>query len=101
MAFQREQWHSGLTYRQVCETCKTVVQYTDYALDYRPWYADGFVDCPKCGSHLRHDEKYAIKSSGEAAAEGMSGTRAAFCTACGNKFGENDRFCSQCGAKRS
>lgn len=62
MGFQRAQWHSGLTYQQTCPTCKTVLQYTDYSLDFRPWYADGYVDCPKCKSHLRHNENYALGS---------------------------------------
>lgn len=60
MGFKRAQWHSGLTYQQTCETCKTVLQYTDYSLDFRPWYADGFVYCPKCKTPLRHNENYAI-----------------------------------------
>lgn len=65
MGFQRAQWHSGLTYQQTCPTCKTVLQYTDYSLDFRPWYADGYVDCPKCKSHLRHNENYALGSGAQ------------------------------------
>jgi endogenous inhibitor of DNA gyrase (YacG/DUF329 family) len=64
MAYSRAQWRSGLTYQQICETCKTTVSYTDHKLDFRPWYADGFVDCPTCGSHLRHNENYALPVSG-------------------------------------
>ena len=60
MGFKRAEWHSGLTYQQTCENCKTVLQYTDYSLDFRPWYADGFVYCPKCKTPLRHNENYAI-----------------------------------------
>ena len=129
MGFQRAQWHSGLTYQQTCTTCKTVLQYTDYSLDFRPWYADGYVDCPKCKSHLRHNENYAIGTPSSqpqtvdepvqeqpvqeqpaymvdledqvsaAAPEAPAGLPA-FCAQCGNKFGENDRFCAQCGSKR-
>ena len=139
MGFQRAQWHSGLTYQRTCDTCKTVLQYTDYSLDFRPWYADGFVDCPKCKTHLRHNESYAIDSvstqpqvipapAAPTQEEPAYGTEqspaseapapqekpayavdlaeqtaapAVFCTACGNKFGEKDRFCAQCGTIRS
>lgn len=105
MGYQREQWHSGLTYCQTCETCKTVVQYTDFALDFRPWYADGFVDCPKCGNHLRHNEKFALGNAPtvvtETAAPSEGVPSAPFCSNCGSKFADGDRFCSQCGAKRN
>ena len=112
MGFQRAGWHSGLTYQQVCETCKRTVTYTDYSLDFRPWYADGFVDCPTCGTHLRHNEKYAISNAEEKAEEpAKEGTEdeapssgkafsSLFCHMCGNKFGEGHRFCVHCGAKR-
>ena len=60
MGFKRAAWHSGLTYQQTCEYCKTIIQYTDYSLDFRPWYADGFVYCPRCKKPLRHNENYAI-----------------------------------------
>lgn len=142
MGFQRAGWHSGLTYQQTCTTCKTVLQYTDYSLDFRPWYADGYVDCPKCKTHLRHNENYALGNPApqpqavetpvqeqpaytvsleeqasvapvqEAPAEqpayavdlaqqtGSAQALPVFCTGCGNKFGENDRFCAQCGSKR-
>ena len=129
MAFKRAEWHSGLTYRQTCENCNTIVEYTDYHLDFRPWYADGFVDCPKCKSHLRHNEKYAINApkepevitlagaasskteknepTAEAKADAASAPTAdqasgktLFCTGCGKRFGDEDRFCSMCGKKR-
>ena len=48
MAFKRALWHSGLTYQQTCYHCRTLVRYTDYNLDFRPWYPDGFVYCPNC-----------------------------------------------------
>ena len=60
MGYKRAEWHSGLTYQQTCESCKTILQYTDYSLDFRPWYADGFVYCPKCKTPLRHNENYAL-----------------------------------------
>lgn len=110
MGFQRAQWHSGLTYQQTCPTCKTVLQYTDYSLDFRPWYADGYVDCPKCKSHLRHNENYALGRDGRpkdvtpapapAPAPAAPAAKPLFCTACGNRYGENDLFCAQCGKKR-
>ncbi len=105
MAFRRALWHSGLTYQRTCEECKTVVQYMDDKLDFRPWFADGFVYCPRCGKPLRHDEKYAINVP-EAPQEpvviqrGPDSEEGAFCTQCGKAFREDDRFCSQCGNKR-
>ena len=124
MGYKRAEWHSGLTYQQTCEECKTVLQYTDYSLDFRPWYADGFVYCPKCKTPLRHNENYALGNENKpkavstptpaveekpAYAVGLSEQSAtpaapaglsAFCTNCGNRFGDNDRFCAQCGTKR-
>ena len=133
MGYKRAEWHSGLTYQQTCETCKTVVQYTDYSLDFRPWYADGFVYCPKCKNPLRHNENYAINAQPAPApvvapvpapeeekpaytvtpkeqagiapapvAEPAPAAPAlpAFCSACGNKYAPNDRFCPMCGNKR-
>ena len=111
MGFKRAEWHSGLTYQQTCPTCKTVLQYTDYSLDFRPWYADGYVDCPKCKTHLRHNENYALGSNGQPQAApapvqqparqtAAPGERAAFCAQCGHRFGESDLFCAQCGTKR-
>lgn len=121
MGFKRAEWHSGLTYQQTCETCKTVLQYTDYSLDFRPWYADGFVYCPRCKTPLRHNERFALGnesapktvpasvpeekpaysvSLSEQAAAPVTTGMGAFCTNCGNRFGDNDRFCAQCGTKR-
>lgn len=108
MAFKRAEWHSGLTYRQTCEDCKTVVMYMDDKLDFRPWFADGFVYCPKCKKPLRHREEYAIDSvppqvidqTPSTPPEPIPGTLGSFCTHCGRAFGEEDRFCSQCGRKR-
>ena len=113
MAFKRAQWHSGLTYRQTCEECKTTIEYTDELLDFRPWYADGFVYCPKCNTPLRHNEMYAINNPNMKVVntvvdevetvisdDATTGEAAKFCSNCGNTFKENDRFCSQCGTKR-
>ena len=103
MAYQRAQWHSGLTYLQTCETCRTPVRYTDEVLDFRPWYPDGYVDCPVCKSHLRHHEKYAIDAPcyrQEASDQRAGAFTQTYCPGCGNKFGENHRFCTSCGTKR-
>ena len=48
MGYKRAEWRSGLTYKQVCDQCNTLVVYQDDKLDFRPWYADGFVYCPVC-----------------------------------------------------
>ncbi len=97
--FKRAEWHSGLTYKQTCPMCQTTVKYTDHVLDFRPWFADGFVYCPKCQKPLRHREAYAIDRPTEnsSAASGIG----SFCTTCGKKFGDGDAFCSGCGTKRS
>lgn len=105
MGYRRAEWHSGLTYRQTCEQCNTTLEYTDEMLDFRPWYADGFVYCPVCKKPLRHDEKYAINAPKPKVEEpkiinAENKLLAKFCNTCGYKFGENDKFCSQCGAKR-
>ena len=109
--FTRANWRSGLTYRQVCPLCKTVVIYMDDKLDFRPWYPDGFVYCPECTKPLRHNENYAIRpqrpdsdpsqdQSRDASQAENDAVFAIFCTQCGNKFRDGDRFCSQCGNKR-
>ena len=117
MGFKRAEWHSGLTYRQTCDQCHTVLTYKDDVLDFRPWYADGFVVCPKCKKPLRHKEAYDISRDNgimtspatlsqevpiaPAANIGESQKRHAFCTNCGKAFEPNDNFCSNCGNKRS
>ena len=116
MAYQRAQWHSGLTYRQVCEECKTAVIYQDDKLGFRPWYADGFVYCPNCNKPLRHHEEYAIDRP--AAQKEMTVTvpatqepaprpaaasatpQSKFCYNCGAAFTDGQRFCTVCGTKR-
>lgn len=120
MAFKRALWHSGLNYQQQCRTCRSVVRYTDYSLDFRPWYADGFVYCPKCKTPLRHNEGYAINEDGtpyyqqppqpmpqqpvppqQPAAPNMPASGAvAYCTNCGKPYTPGDaHFCSVCGKK--
>lgn len=128
MAFKRSLWKSGLTYEQTCEMCKTKIRYQDDRLDFRPWYADGFIYCPTCKKPLRHRETYAITQpekqnevdltrtvdsavpaattenpTAPAAAPVKSAapdSLPAFCTKCGHKFLETDRFCPQCGNRR-
>ena len=97
MGYSRESWHSGLTYRQTCETCKTTVTYTDDKLGFRPWFADGFVYCPTCNKPLRHNEKYAINT--RAGQDADPNEKAAFCTNCGKAVKPEDNFCSNCGNK--
>ena len=101
--FKRANWHSGLTYRHVCENCKAEIKYTDYDLDYRPWFADGFVYCPRCQKPLRHNANLAINNDGEyintPTQEQPPTTAKRFCTNCGNKVSETDNFCSLCGTK--
>ena len=111
--FKRANWHSGLTYRQTCEQCKTKVEYMDDKLDFRPWFADGFVYCPTCKKPLRHSERYAINApvsqenapqqetpQPTATAQASQSELAAFCRNCGHKFADGDKFCNQCGTKR-
>ena len=124
MAFQRAQWHSGLTYRQTCRNCSKIVEYTDYSLDFRPWYADGFVYCPNCKTPLRHNENLAIDAPTPAEQEepikveepakvtvvadvapevvdtaSEAPAAGGFCTQCGKKSNPGDRFCAGCGSK--
>ena len=114
--FKRANWHSGLTYRQTCESCNTEVTYKDDKLGFRPWFPDGFVYCPTCEKPLRHNEAYAIDGVVEKKVVDLTNEEskteqvepavveekevAEFCTECGGKFREGDKFCSQCGKKR-
>ena len=97
--FKRANWHSGLTYVQTCGQCKTQVKYTDKVLDFRPWYADGFVYCPICQTPLRHNEKYAINTPAPQN-NSTSTEEALFCSQCGRKFDGDENFCPQCGQKK-
>lgn len=131
MGFKRAEWHSGLTYQQTCDKCRTAFRYTDYSLDYRPWYADGYIDCPKCKNHMRHNEAYAInvpksqpvnpafaantqqtagvnapaqsqvRPSAPAASVNNKVFTSVFCVQCGKKYNEGDCFCAGCGRKRN
>ena len=116
MAYKRAEWRSGLTYMATCDTCKTVMKYMDDKLDFRPWYADGFVYCPKCNSPVRHRESNAINGnppvnnnvatpvseSMKAPAETQQSVNSTirFCSNCGREFGANDKFCAGCGSPR-
>ena len=130
MGYKRANWHSGLTYQQICGACRQMVRYTDHALDFRPWYPDGFVYCPRCKSPIRHDEIFAIDGNKPEAATAVAtpapeetkavetkveapkteapkteapaseGERPRFCSGCGKKFSDTDNFCSGCGKKR-
>ena len=85
----------------------------DDKLGYRPWFADGFIYCPTCQKPLRHREEYALseveprfvdmkQTVGETTNEAEQQDNAvAYCTQCGKRFREGDRFCSGCGTKRS
>ena len=102
MAFKRAIWHSGLTYRQTCPCCNSVVEYTDYNLRYRLWFPDGFVYCPKCKRPLRHREQYALNPDGSpqfsapASVQTPNG-EGAFCTNCGRTYTPGvDHFCVNC-----
>lgn len=109
MGYKRAEWHSGLTYSQVCENCNTEVTYTDHKLGFRPWYPDGFVYCPTCNTPLRHNEAYAINRPAEpvkvdisqpASAPAKPSGVAMFCTTCGKAFTGDENFCPKCGSKR-
>ena len=121
MAFQRALWHSGLTYKQTCNKCFTVNIYTDEKLDFRPWYADGFIYCATCRTPLRHSEAFAIDAEGNyvnntppanvaaapvapaapvAAAPAPNGGAVAYCKNCGRQYVIGDaNFCCGCGQK--
>ena len=119
MGYQRANWHSGLNYVQTCEGCNTKVMYTDYYLEFRPWYADGFVYGPTCKKPLRHRETYAINpqapgqqvnlgmnqqpQSGmnqQPQSQPMAQGEVRYCTACGYEFKGHELFCPMCGKKR-
>ena len=99
MGFRRAEWHSGLTYQQTCEECKTVVKYKDDSLDFRPWFADGFIYCPTCKKPLRHKEEYAIdKKEDVVVVKDLTTPEVEkYCSQCGHKVKSTDNFCSNCG----
>lgn len=102
MGYSREKWHSGLTYRRTCDQCKITFEYDDHKLDFRPWFADGFVYCPRCEKPLRHNENYAIKVD-DAKQEVIDATNQTsilqFCRKCGYKIPYDSKFCPECGEK--
>ncbi|MBR6517877.1 MAG: hypothetical protein IKT40_13675 [Bacilli bacterium] len=102
MGYKRAEWRSGLTYKQVCDQCNTLVVYQDDKLDFRPWYADGFVYCPVCKKPLRHNEKYAenYNRNIQTFEHGENKLTELFCSKCGKKYLEEDCYCSKCGNKR-
>ncbi|MCF0142841.1 MAG: hypothetical protein HUJ75_05635 [Parasporobacterium sp.] len=118
--FKRAEWHSGLTYHQTCPNCHTWLSYTDKSLDFRPWFPDGFVYCPKCKKPLRHNENYAVNADGtpyyadcvprafqpgqaQAIPQPQAAQAAApegnymFCAYCGKRYEVGARFCPGCG----
>ena len=125
MSFQRALWHSGLTYKQTCPKCHAVTQYQDDKLDFRPWYADGFIYCSRCRAPLRHNEAYAIDAEGNylnttppaapaapaapvapaapaapVAAAPIAEGSTAYCKNCGRPYIVGDaKFCNGCGNK--
>ena len=92
MGKNRADWHSGLTYEQTCQTCGTVVQYTDESLEFCDWFEEGFLPCPKCRQPLRHSEDYAVAANEEQ-------TTSTFCIHCGKPLNSNSAFCIYCGGK--
>ena len=111
MGYKRAEWHSGLTYKQTCRECGTTFEYNDWSLDFRPWFADGFVYCPRCQTPIRHSENFALNNNRGPVITGNEATgnsqpacnntsTAKFCTNCGAPFRDGDLFCGQCGTKR-
>lgn len=117
--FSRENWHSGLTYKQTCDQCKETFTYTDYELGFRPWFADGFVYCQNCKKPLRHNESYAIKEKKidnqdsaveeklnkyesikeekKTVSENNTKENMMYCQYCGKRIQRDAKFCSNCG----
>ncbi|MBQ3575586.1 MAG: hypothetical protein IJA26_07935 [Clostridia bacterium] len=38
-----------------CPSCATRFDYQRSDLGHRAWYPNGYVDCPSCGAHIRHN----------------------------------------------
>lgn len=103
MGYKRSEWHSGLTYQQTCQECRTTIKYKDDMLGFRPWFPDGFVYCPRCHKPLRHNEKFAIDGRNRPSEPIMLRNEvrsSMFCSQCGKQLRPEDVFCSQCGTKR-
>ena len=129
MAFKRALWSSGYNYKITCPNCRTVTVYNDKQLDFRPWFPDGFVYCPRCRKPLRHSEMYAINPDGTFVYNNQNDARqsiregyynacgmppqnpapnsqpqeqagTAFCSNCGRRYEiGKDHFCAGCGNK--
>lgn len=101
--FKRASWHSGLTYQQTCRNCNTTINYTDKSLDFRPWYPNGYVYCPKCKTPLRHSEDLAITTKEQETVNITNQTKpqTITCVNCGVELSENQNFCPYCGTKRA
>ena len=99
--FKRASWHSGLTYKNTCPQCNTTITYKDDKLDFRPWFADGFVYCPTCQKPLRHSESLAIEQRPEKQVDLTTSDENIVCHNCGKQLAKEDNFCSNCGTKKS
>lgn len=128
MAFKRALWSSGYEYRATCPYCRTKFSYRDNQLDFRPWYPNGFVYCPRCRKPFRHNEIYAVNEDGTPVYKTQSEANSAvnvgyygatgispeqtqsfeahkpdpnveYCSKCGKAHSTEDVFCSACGAK--
>lgn len=125
--YKRQLWSSGYEYHIRCPYCSTLSKYTDDQLEYRSWYPNGFVYCPKCRKPLQHNEIYAVNSDGtpvyfsqeeannalrngylkvtganiEANEKTENGTAdQGYCPDCGRTYIKGkDRFCPGCGKK--
>ena len=64
MSFKRQLWTSGYEYRVRCPQCGTYISYRDNQLQYRSWYPNGFIYCPRCNNPLRHHEAFAVNPDG-------------------------------------
>lgn len=64
MAFKRALWSSGYNYHITCNYCGTKFSYVDRQLDFRPWFPNGFIYCPRCRKPLRHSEIFAVHPDG-------------------------------------
>ncbi len=38
-----------------CERCGLVFDYQSSDLGFRPWYPNGYTDCPRCDNNIRHN----------------------------------------------
>lgn len=129
MAFKRALWSSGYEYRAKCPYCTTYFSYNDKQLDFRPWYPNGYINCPRCRKPFRHNEIYAVKEDGSPVyktqgeansaidigyytATGLSPEQIQnssqphtpdqniiYCSKCGKAHNRSNSYCSACGNK--